>query len=190
MRASSVSIGADFAGGCDGAFRKVPLNRTSPEVDRLSSLLARTFMLACSVALALASITAPAGATGTMRVQKADGTVRVYEPVTLAYTKATGLTITSPNGRDAITIADAACSYIGESDILRCLLDTATFSKDGTVKPLEFTYGTLYYNRSTTLGHLPHSTQGVPGKGVVMLIKSTRGNYLSLTGTIDKEARP
>jgi hypothetical protein len=187
MRASVASIRAAFAGGCGSAFRKAQAElQSSRGLHIVSCSLARVCALIGVVAVAAGFTPAPAHAAGILRLQKVDGSVRVYDPVALKYTKATGLVVTTRSGRDALIIKDAACSYVGDA-IMRCLLDQASYEKNGTMNVLEFDSGTLYYNRSTSLQHLPRSTQGIPPKGVVVSIRSKRGTYISLTGTIDKE---
>ncbi len=141
--------------------------------------------LICCAALLAPFGAAPAGATGVARVQQRDGTVQVYDGVTIHIVRDKSLTVTSADGKGSLIINNAACSYIG--DVMRCLLYGIALDQDGTTKPFEFDRGTLYLNFTSEGQHLPYSTHGIPSRGIVMSVLTKRGTYINVTGTIDSE---
>ncbi len=139
------------------------------------TVLALAFML---------SLAAAAGATGLVRVQQSDGTVQEYPNARITYSKdAKALTITTADGAGTLTIDQAACSYLGE--LFRCLLTSMSVTNRGVSHPLDFDTGTIYANTTGAKLNLPLSTRSVPPRGIVMAIKTKRGTYITLSGTID-----
>ena len=154
--------------------------RTHP----LSSLVrVGTFVAALALVWAYA-LAAPAGATGLVRVQQANGSIQEYPNARIDYSPdAKTLTITTADGKGTLVIDQAACSYVG--DIYRCLLTHMSLTQTGQTKPLDFSNGTIYANTTDGNLNLPLSSQVVPPKGIVMALTTNAGTYISMTGTID-----
>jgi hypothetical protein len=125
----------------------------------------------------------PALATGTVRIQQNDGSTQVYENVKIKVLDNKKLTITSPNGKDVMTIDRAACSLV--DNVMRCLLYAISITRDGATKPLDFDYGTLYANKTDDRQPLTHSSKSLPPKGVLVSLRTKIGTYISVEGTID-----
>ena len=121
-------------------------------------------------------------AKGTVRVQQSDGSVQLYENATIAVVNKT-LQIATADGKGTIIINDAACSYVGK--LMRCLPYRYALEQDGTHQ-LDFEYGTIYYNPTDTKQQLTYSSQTLEPQGVLIAVKSKKGTYLTVTGTLDK----
>lgn len=126
---------------------------------------------------------APAGATGTVRITKSDGTVKVYHDVTIHFTN-NRLRLISGDRKGALIIDRAACSYVG--NIERCLPIDAKLDQGGSTHPLDFESGTILVNTGDTPHTLRHSSQQLPPNGVVMLLQTKRGTFIALHGVIDE----
>jgi hypothetical protein len=132
--------------------------------------------LACSIA-------SVARAEGTARIQQADGTVNTYHNVKIQILNKT-LTMTSPDGKGTLMIYRAACAYQGS--ILVCLPTGTTLIQGGTVSPIKLLSGTVYANMTGAPQNLNNSSTRLPPHGILMALKTQRGTYVSLNGTIDK----
>ncbi len=126
---------------------------------------------------------APARAEGTARIQQADGTVNTYHNVKIKIVQKT-LTMTSPDGKGTLMIYRAACSYQG--DILACLPTGTTLIQGGTVNPIKLVSGTVYANMTGEPHNLAMSSTKVPAHGILMSLKTQRGTYVTLSGTLDE----
>jgi hypothetical protein len=132
--------------------------------------------LACSIA-------SVARAEGTARIQQADGAVSTYHNVKIQLLNKT-LTMTSPDGKGTLMIYRAACAYQGS--LLVCLPTGTTLIQGGTVSPIKLVSGTVYANMTDTPQNLSNSSTQLPPHGILMALKTERGTYVSLNGTIDK----
>jgi hypothetical protein len=140
--------------------------------------------LICSLA-AVAWAPAPAAATGTMRIQHGDGDVRTYQPVTMRAVRGESLTIVSPDGRGTLVIDSAACSFVHH--LLRCALTDASYTQTGEApRPLSLAMGTLYANLTADPHQLPFSSQVVGPNGIVLSMRTVKGTYISVLGTLDE----
>jgi hypothetical protein len=141
--------------------------------------LASCVALVCALAFA-----SPAGATGLVRVQQSDGSIQEYPNATIRYSKdAKTLTVTTADGKGTLVIDQAACSYVEQ--LYRCLLTHMTLTQNGQTNPLDFETGTIYANTTDAKQNLPLSSQSLPPNGIVMALKTKKGTYISMTGTID-----
>jgi hypothetical protein len=126
---------------------------------------------------------APAGAMGTVRVMQHDGTIRYYTDVTIHF-RHDRLRLISHDGKGAIVIDRAACSYIG--DIERCLPIDVMLDQDGALRPMDLAGGTIFVNNTDAVQELPLSSKQIPPHGILLSIKTKRGTYISLAGAIDE----
>jgi hypothetical protein len=136
--------------------------------------------------LAFAMSGPSARATGTAHVQWNTGAVQVFHNVKIQIVHRT-LQVTSSDGARTYIITHAACAYDGYYE--RCQPLSAKVELNGTTAPSEIAGGTLYINPTDHARQLSHSSIQIPPHGVLASIKTKRGNYLSLSGTIDSITR-
>lgn len=136
--------------------------------------LAGVLTLACAI---------PAQAKGVARIAESDGTVRDY-PVSLEVIDHRAVRIVSADGRDTLSVSKAACSYQGELE--RCLPFRIVLDRAGKRHPIDFRHGTEYLNRTDSEQQLPLSSRHVPPHGIVLLLLTAHGTYITVSGTIDE----
>ena len=146
----------------------------------------RCIGIALTVAGLALSAASVARAEGTARIQQADGTVSTYRNVKINIVQKT-LTMTSPDGKGTLMIYRAACFYQGE--IMMCLPTGTTLIQGGSVNPIKLVSGTVYANLTDQPHNLSNSSTQVPANGILMALKTRRGTYITLSGTIDKVAK-
>ncbi|MGB6985410.1 MAG: hypothetical protein WBD74_05455 [Candidatus Aquilonibacter sp.] len=125
----------------------------------------------------------PAGATGTVRIQKPDGTIKTYTNV-LIRANSNNLALTSSDGKGTLVFGRASCTKVGE--LLQCLAYDATLLQNGERMHVALKYGTVWYNPSKTTQTLSHSSIQLPYHGILMSAESKKGIYVSLTGVVDE----
>lgn len=124
----------------------------------------------------------PAGAQGTLRAQESDGTVRVYNNVSINVVHQT-LRVTSADKKGTLIINQAACSYVGT--LQRCYPLKVSLEQSGVTKPIDLKSGTIYVNATDQTQQMPLSSQTLPRHGVLLSINTDRGTYVTMTGTVD-----
>lgn len=136
------------------------------------------------VAVLVLAVVAPlhCQAKGTMRVQRADGSVQTYKNVTIKVVKRT-LRLTTADNKGTLVVNDAACSPVGQ--LLRCLPYGLVLEQNGT-HPLDFDRGTIYFNRTASKQQLKYSSTRLEPHGILASFRSERGTYVSLTGEVDQ----
>lgn len=139
--------------------------------------------LACGLVLATSW---PAAATGTMRIQQADGSIQVYDNVKIRVSQQK-LRITSADGKGTLVISKAACNFVGK--LMVCLPYTLTIEQSGKSTPLDFYSGTVYLNTGDVNTTLPRSSTQVPPNGIVFAMKSQIGTIVTLTGKLDEVSK-
>jgi hypothetical protein len=155
--------------------------RVDPERTWRGRLLAAGAVVAAAFAL---SVPLPAGATGTTRLQQADGSRQNYPGVTIRILKGKNqITVTSPDGKDTLTLTKAACSFVG--DLQRCLFGEVELTKHGQTRVLSYDQGTIYLNLTEKPLALPLSSRQVPANGIILALHTTHGTFINVTGTID-----
>ncbi len=132
--------------------------------------------------LAFGLITATANATGTTRVQQADGSVQTYTNVEMQISGAT-LRLRSSDRKATLEVASSACSLIGE--VQRCLPYATTLRQHGATHIIELEHGTVYLNLSGETQPMSHSSQTLGPHEVLLLLHTTRGTIVSAKGTLD-----
>ncbi len=123
-----------------------------------------------------------ADARGTARVAQSDGVVRDYD-VSLHVIDHRAVRIVSADGRGTLTIRKAACSYI--QNLERCLPYRITLDQDGKRHELGFEHGTEYLNVTDSAQQLPFSSRSVPAHGLLLLVRTVHGTYITVSGTVD-----
>ncbi len=128
------------------------------------------------------TIPAVASATGTARIQQADGNVKVYKNVHIAIEHKQML-LTSADGVGTFVISRAACAAVDK--LVRCYPYDAVLKQRGMTLPITIVDGTAWLNPGTTKAHLPNSTTQLDPHGLMMSFRTKRGSYVSLTGVVD-----
>jgi hypothetical protein len=136
--------------------------------------------VAALVAVLLAS--GPASAEGETRVHQADGSVQIYDHVHIELEGQT-LKLHSQDHRGIFEITSGACSYAG--GLQRCLPYATTLRQHGEIRHIELEHGTVYLNLGDTPARLSHSSDIVAPHGVVVLLRTIRGTFVSVKGTLD-----
>ena len=125
----------------------------------------------------------PAGATGTVTIQQANGATNVYDDVVIKVIHS-ALYATSADGKGTLVINRAACFYQGA--LMVCLPTSATLVQSGQTSPLDFRKGTIYVNSTDDPQQLALSTTKVAPHSILLSFTTKRGTYVSLVGRIDK----
>ncbi len=147
----------------------------------------KRLLLATAVsAAAAAASAAPAFASGTVLIQQRDGVERTYAKVHIAIRDA-AMAITSSDGRGMLVLGKAACSKVGE--LLKCLPYDATLFQNGQRVHIPLQSGTVWLNPTGTNQPMSHSSAQIPPRGVLLLVKTKAGTYVSLTGRVDEVAK-
>jgi len=141
--------------------------------------------VACVAAFVLATATA-ANAAGTARFQQRDGTVKTY-PVTIAFIHSS-IRIAATDGHDTMDFPHAACSFAGQ--LQRCLPYKIVLHRNGSTHDIAFEHGTVFINLTSDPQPLPFSTKKVPPHGLTLVVRSERGTYITVNGTIDDTVKP
>ena len=139
-----------------------------------------------SLAFAAIAIAMPCGradATGTVRIQQRDGSIKTYTNVKIVVLTES-MTITSSDGEGTIILGKAACTKVGE--LLRCLPYDATLEQHGETTHIPLKSGTVWLNPSDSNQQLTYSSTQLPPRGVLLAIQTKAGTYVSLTGIVDR----
>jgi hypothetical protein len=130
----------------------------------------------------MAGTATAASAKGTARIQQSDGVVRVYR-VSLQVIDHRAVRIVSADGRGTLVIGKSACSFT--ANLERCLPYRIELDQDGKKREIGFEYGTEYLNRTDTVQQLPFSSRRVPPHGLLLLVRTSHGTYITVSGTVD-----
>jgi hypothetical protein len=129
---------------------------------------------------------APAKAAGTARIQQRDGSVSTYHNVRISI-REQSMWMTSSDRKGILILGKAACGTIGA--LVRCFPYDATLEQHGERTHIALQSGTVWINPTTTVQRLSHSSTTLPSHGVLMAVRSQRGTYVSLSGTVDDMQR-
>jgi hypothetical protein len=147
----------------------------------MGALLGKAVLLGCAIALAQAPPFARAH--GIARVEQSDGVSHEYR-VSLHVIDHRAVRVTSADGRGTLVIGKGACSYSGELE--RCLPYRIVLDQAGTKRAIDFQRGTEYLNRTDSAQQLPLSSERVPAHGLLLLLLTAHGTYITVRGTIDR----
>ncbi len=126
---------------------------------------------------------AQAGATGTVRVQQNDGSVRTYDDVSIRV-KHNTLRIGSKDHKGVLVIDRAACSYVGE--LLRCLPTSFQLVQTGQTKTIQLINGLLYANLTDAPQQMTLSSTQMQAHHILVTLHTLRGTYITVRGQIDE----
>ena len=135
------------------------------------------------IALVVA-LSAPASATGTVRIQQRDGSVQTYTGVTLKAANKS-LTLVSADKVTTVVISGADCAHDGA--IVRCMGGGFSLLQDGKRHNVPFKTATFYFNLTDQDQSLPLSTTKVPAHSVIFAVQTAKGTYITGNGKLDQE---
>jgi hypothetical protein len=144
----------------------------------------RTLAGAClALAAAWLSASVPASARGVTLIQESNGTAKTYSNVYMAVAGQT-LTLRSSDGKGTLRIATGACSF--DKNVQRCLPYSVTLTQAGKTHKIALSYGTVFLNLANQAHHLPHSSEMLAPRTVLVLLKTAHGTYVTAKGTLDE----
>ena len=144
----------------------------------------RTAVVAClALGAAWLSASVPASARGVTLIQESTGTVKTYSNVYMAVAGQT-LTLRSSDGKGTLRIATGACSF--DKNVQRCLPYSVTLTQAGKAHKIALSYGTVFFNLANQAHHLPHSSEMLAPRTVLVLFKTAHGTYVTAKGTLDE----
>jgi hypothetical protein len=133
-------------------------------------------------ALVLA-LSAPASATGTVRIQQNDGSVKTYTGVIMKVANKT-LTLTSADRVSTVAVSGADCAP--DSSLIRCTGGGFTLLQDGQKHVVPFKTATFYFNATDQEQQLPLSTTKIGAHSVIFSVQTAKGTYITGNGKLDK----
>jgi hypothetical protein len=134
------------------------------------------------LALYLLSV-AQAAATGTVRVQQNDGTVRTYDDVSIRV-KHNTIRIGSKDRKGTLVVDRAACSYVGE--LLRCLPTSFQLVQSDQTKTIQLINGLIYLNLTDQPQQMSFSSKHIQPRDIVLTLQTMHGTYINVRGQIDE----
>src|SRR5215472_16519572 len=141
------------------------------------------FIAPTLLVLALAS-TAPAWATGTVRIQQSNDSVQTYTGVVLKIVNKT-LTLTSADGVSTVVISGVDCGDINTEQLVRCTGGKMSLQQDGSMNQIPFKRATFYFNLTDQDQMLPLSTMKVAPHSVVFAAQTAKGTFITGDGRLD-----
>lgn len=134
------------------------------------------------LAIIIFSVT-QAGATGTVRVQQSDGTVKTYDDVSIRVRHNT-LRIGSKDQKGVLVINRAACSYVGE--LLRCLPTSFQLVQSGDTKTIDLIDGLVYVNMTDQPQPMKNPAMQMRPRDLWLTLHTMRGTAITIHGHIDE----
>ncbi|HLY03889.1 MAG TPA: hypothetical protein VKR56_15495 [Candidatus Cybelea sp.] len=133
------------------------------------------------------AVSAPASATGNVRIQQRDGSTQTYTGVTFKIANKT-LTIESADKYSKVVLRGADCAH--EGDIVRCTGGAFTLFQGGEMHAVKFKSATFYFNLTDQDQTMPLSTMKVAAHSVVFVMQTAKGTYVTGDGKLDQEPTP
>jgi hypothetical protein len=130
------------------------------------------------------ALSAPALATGTVRIQQRDGSVQTYTGVTLKVANRT-LTLISADKVSTVVISGADCAHDGA--IVRCVGGGFSLLQDGRRHTVAFKTATFYFNLTDQEQLLPRSTTKIAPHSVIFAVQTAKGTHVTGNGKLDQE---
>jgi hypothetical protein len=132
-------------------------------------------------ALAMAT-TAPAWATGTLKIQQNNNSISTYTDVGIKIVGKT-LMLTSADKWSTVIISGGSC--VEDNGLKRCNAKQLSMDEDGTMNVIPFVNATFYFNLTDADVMLPLSTIKIAPNSVIFAAKTIKGTYITGSGTID-----
>ena len=135
--------------------------------------------------IAFLAMTVFCEAKGLVKVQQADGSIQLYPDSTFHVVGKT-LKITTANNKGTLIVTEAACTMADK--LLRCLPYAVLLKQNGDF-PIAITGGTIYYNSGKEKRSLRYTSMQIQPNGVLGVMKSRHGTYVTLSGELDGRAQ-
>lgn len=132
------------------------------------------------------AFTAPAWATGTVRIQQNNDSVQTYTGVLLKIVNKT-LTLTSADGVSTVVISGVDCGDVNTAELIRCTGGKMSLQQDGTTNNIPFKHATFYFNLTSQDQTLPLSTVKLGPHSVMFAAQTAKGTFITGNGRLDKE---
>ena len=149
----------------------------------MKALQVRALWASLVTLLTFVAMSSAARATGTVRVQQRDGSIKTYTNVRIAI-KDEAMAITSSDGKGTLVLGKAACTKVDE--LIQCLPYDATLFQNGRLFHIRLQSGTVWLNPSNAPQRLTHSSTELPPRGVQLAVTTIRGTYVTMTGVVDE----
>jgi hypothetical protein len=146
------------------------------------SRMVRLTAIVASLAF-FASNAAEALATGTLTINRTDGTVDTYDDVTVNVFTGS-LFLTTADGKGTLVVNRSACSY--QAKLIVCLPTSVVLVQNGKSNALTLTSGTIYLNYTNDPQPLSLSSAKVPPRAALVSFTIASGAYVNLSGTLDQ----
>jgi hypothetical protein len=135
-----------------------------------------------SIAAFVAVATAPAFATGTLKIQQSNNAIQTYTNVGIRIVQKT-LMLTSEDKVSTVIISGGSCTDV--DGLKRCNAKQLSMEEDGVNHVIPFVHATFYFNLTDSDLTLPLSTVKLAPNSVLFAAKTAKGTYITGTGTID-----
>lgn len=144
-------------------------------------------VLCCLFTIGSSALTViPSMATGTAVIAQRDGSTKTYQNVRIIIWNES-LAVTSSDGQGTVVFGKASCTKIGE--LVRCLPWDATLFQNGGKVHIALQDGTVWLNPTNDYQTLSDSSEKIAPHGVLLAVRTKRGTYVTLTGTVDEVRR-
>lgn len=135
-----------------------------------------------SIAAFAVATTAPAWATGTLKIQQNNNSISTYTDVGIKIVGKT-LMLTSADKVSTVIISGGSC--VDDNGLKRCNAKQLSMDEDGTMHVIPFVNATFYFNLTDGELMLPLSTIKIMPNSVIFSAKTAKGTYITGSGTID-----
>ncbi|HEY1680128.1 MAG TPA: hypothetical protein VGF98_00610 [Candidatus Tumulicola sp.] len=135
-----------------------------------------------SIAALAVAMTAPAWATGTLKIQQNNNSISTYTDVGIKIVGKT-LMLTSADKWSTVIISGGSC--VEDNGLKRCNAKQLSMDEDGTPHVIPFVNATFYFNLTDADVMLPLSTIKIAPNSVIFSAKTNKGTYITGSGTID-----
>jgi hypothetical protein len=135
-----------------------------------------------SIAALAVAMTAPAWATGTLKIQQNNNSISTYTDVGIKIVGRT-LMLTSADKWSTVIISGGSC--VEDNGLKRCNAKQLSMDEDGTPHVIPFVNATFYFNLTDADVMLPLSTIKIAPNSVIFSAKTNKGTYITGSGTID-----
>ncbi|HEV8021220.1 MAG TPA: hypothetical protein VGP41_08180 [Candidatus Lustribacter sp.] len=137
------------------------------------------------LAACMLAVAAPAFATGTVRIQQRDGSVKTYPSVILKLDGSWSLALTSADKVSTVVLSGGNCTPAG--DIVRCSGGRLSFHQDGRNHAVPFKTATFYFNLTDRQQPLSSSATKIAPNSVSFAVTTAKGTSLTGSGKLDQE---
>src|SRR5580692_6573502 len=146
-------------------------------------LIVAALVLPLSVSALVLALSAPASATGNVRIQQRDGSVKTYTGVILKVAHKS-LTLISADRVSTVAISGAVCAHDGA--LVRCTGGGFSLLQDGKRHIVPFKSATFYFNPTDQDQLLPLSTMKIGPHSVIFAVQTAKGTYVTGNGKLDE----